>query len=170
MLGYDWLSKQHIVWDFYEKKVIFRGKDVKLKQRTSPINVSRIYVRERIEIAPLTEHNVPVRIVHKNWRTPRSDWLIQPKELGNGLLVARAILPYNDDLAAVRVLNITDHMVTVPEGCDMGRADMAEALPYLKHPRVMVAHARTGQSSIETDVQPDMVTMTGAAQPLLPEY
>src|SRR6266516_1423972 len=166
MLGYDWLSQQHIVWDFSGKKVIFRGKDVKLKPRTSAINVSRIYVRERIEIAPSTEQNVPVRIVHKNWRTPSSDWLIKPKELSNGLLVARAILPDNDDLAAVRVLNLTDHMVIVQEGCDMGRADMAKALPYVRPPRTMAPHAK----QIEPDTWPDSGTSTEKRSPLLPDH
>src|SRR6266516_2107012 len=166
MLGYDWLSQQHIVWDFNGKKVIFRGKDVKLKPRTSAITVSRIYVRERIEIAPSTEQNVPVRIVHKNWRTPSSDWLVKPKELSNGLLVARAILPDNDEMAAVRVLNLTDHLVTVQEGYDMGRAEMAKPLPYVRHPRAMAAHAK----QIEPDIEPDSGTSTEKRSPLLPDH
>src|SRR6266516_312848 len=130
MLGYDWLSSQQIIWNFNAKQILFRDKPVRLKPRTSSINISRVYTRERIEVAPATEQNIPVRLVHKNWRAPYADWLIQPKEISEGVLLARTILPDNDEYAAVRVINLTDSHVTIPLDCELGSAYMAQAIPY----------------------------------------
>ena len=67
MLGYDWLCNQDIIWNFNAKQVLFRNKPVRLKPRTSPVSVSRVYVREKVDIAPYSEQNVHVRLVHMNW-------------------------------------------------------------------------------------------------------
>src|SRR6266516_3231170 len=132
MLGYDWLCNQDIIWNFNAKQVLFRNKPVCLKPRTSPVSVSRVYVREKVDVAPYSEQNVPVRLVHMNWRAPLSDWLVQPKELPNGIMVARTILPPDNDHAAIRVLNLNDSTITIQSGCDIGRADMAQAIPYTR--------------------------------------
>src|SRR6266516_199934 len=132
MLGYDWLCNQDIIWNFNAKQVLFRNKPVRLKPHTSPVSVSHVYVRERVDVAPYSEQNVPVRLVHMNWQAPLSDWLVQPKELSNGIMVARTILPPDDDHAAIRVLNLNETTITIPCGCDIGRADMAMAIPYIR--------------------------------------
>src|SRR6266516_2873171 len=175
MLGYDWLSSQQIIWNFNAKQILFRDKPVRLKPRTSSINISRVYTKERIEVAPATEQNIPVRLVHKNWRAPYADWLIQPKKISEGVLLARTILPDNDEYAAVRVINLTDSHVTIPLDCELGSAYMAQAIPYTNRIRAgSVTTNRPDSKLVPDNKVPDKPTLprirSEAYNQKLPDY
>src|SRR6266516_448692 len=67
MLGFDWMAKHEIQWDFKTNRVTFRGKSIPMHERTAKQTISRLYFRDSMHIAPMTEQNVPVRLVHNNW-------------------------------------------------------------------------------------------------------
>jgi len=55
-----------------------------------------VYVRETINIPDDTQVNVPVRLPLVNWRSPKCDWLTEPKEVRPGLTAARTLLSDSD--------------------------------------------------------------------------
>src|SRR6266516_1960770 len=119
--------------------------------------------------------NIPVRLVHKNWRAPYADWLIQPKEISEGVLLARTILPDNDDYAAVRVINLTDSNVTIPLDCELGSAYMAQAIPYTNRIRAGSVTTNRPDSRLVPDTRvPDKSALprvrSEAYKQTLPDY
>jgi hypothetical protein len=49
---------------------------------------------------------VPVRLPFNSLRAPNCDWLLEPREVKPGLLVATTLLPNSDEFAAVRLVNV----------------------------------------------------------------
>src|SRR5467141_429855 len=124
MLGYDWLDKQKVHWHFDDKVMLLHGKTVPLKIRQSRASCRRVYVRDRVIIPPNTEANVPVRLVRTSFRTPVAAWVIGPKALGEQVFAARVLLPNEDEHAAIRVVNLSDHSFKLEAGHDVGCAEM----------------------------------------------
>ena len=88
MLGYDWLVAQEDHWYFVRKILLLHGKVILLKLRTSHSSVSRVYAREQVVVMSNTEQIVLVKLVHVSLRIPRSDWLLEPRTLAEGIYVA----------------------------------------------------------------------------------
>ncbi len=101
MLGFDWLKLNEAEWNFARKTLTVRGLEIPLKTRKSRASVRRVYVRERIVIPPNTEQNVPVKLVNSSFRTPTSEWLVDPCTLVEKVFVARVLLSNQDKHAAL---------------------------------------------------------------------
>jgi hypothetical protein len=107
MLSCQWLAQNRCRWLFSEGILEIDGMPVKLKQRPARNCVRRVYVRETIAIPADMQMNVPVRLPINSFRSPKCDWLVEPKEIKPGLLVARTLLSDSDEFAAVRLINVS---------------------------------------------------------------
>jgi len=95
-------------WKFKEKVIFVQGHPVDLRMRHWYVNVRRIYVREDNIVAPGAEVNVPVMsLPYTTLHTPRSDWIVDPKTIAPGVIVARKLLPCRDKYAAIRLINVS---------------------------------------------------------------
>jgi hypothetical protein len=122
MLSYQWLAQNHCRWLFDEGILEIDGMPVELKHRPARNCVRRVYVREVVSIPPDMQVNVPVRMPINSFRTPSCDWLVEPKEIKPGLLIARTLLPNSDQFAAVRLINISGKMHELNSGLLLGFA------------------------------------------------
>jgi len=128
MLGYDWLVAQQATWAFGQRKLILQGREIALQKREAAASVSRVYVSDSTVVHPNSEGNVPVKLVRPTVRTTSAEWMVEPRTLGQGVHLARVLLPDSSEWAAVRVINLTEKEFVLPEGMEMGRARMARPL------------------------------------------
>ena len=122
ILGYDFLRRNHCKWLFDDGILIIDGLSVKLKHRPSRCNVRRIYVGESVVIPAETQVNVPVVMPLSNLHAPKGDWLVEPKEVRPGLLMARSLLSDSDNYCAVRLINLSPKDQRVDRGMLIGGA------------------------------------------------
>ena len=126
ILGFDWLVRNNCEWLFGQHRIVINGKSVRLRTRPSQAFVRRIFVRENVSMPVDTQTNVHVRLPFANMHAPRSDWLMEPKEVKPGLIMARTLLPNCDDFAAVRFIKVSgvdqivrsSHSLGVVRPCD----------------------------------------------------
>src|SRR6266496_2559077 len=133
MLGFDWLKLNEAEWNFGRKTLSVRGLEIPLKVRKSRASVRRVYVRERIVIPPNTEQNVSVKLVNSSFRTPTSEWLVDPCTLAEKVFVARVLLSNEDKHAALRIVNLSDKQFDLQAGAELGCAVAAEVLHNISH-------------------------------------
>ena len=57
-----------------------------------------------------------------NLRTPKSDWVAEPKQVRPGLLAARSLLSHGDRYAAISLMNVSGVEQTLREGHVLGLA------------------------------------------------
>ena len=88
IMGYDFLRRNHCKWMFDDGILVIDGLSVNLKHRPSRCNVRRIYVGESVVVPADMQVNVPVVMPLSNLHAPKGDWLVEPKELRPGLLMA----------------------------------------------------------------------------------
>jgi hypothetical protein len=122
MLSYQWLAQNHCRWLFDEGILEIDGVPVKLKQRPARNCVRRVNVREAVSVPAEMQVNVPVRLPLNSLRAPNCDWLVEPREVKPGLLVARTLLPNSDELAAVRLINVSSKTHHLDPGLFLGDA------------------------------------------------
>jgi len=125
MLGFDWLTAQKASWDFNAKTLTMQGMTIPLCTRPSRMGIRRVYVRERVQIPANTEHNLPVKLIKSTWRSPVSvDWVVHPKQIEENVFTARVLVPRENRHAAVRVVNLSEHVIDLPADTDLGTAEM----------------------------------------------
>jgi len=110
MLGIDWLEANNCAWDFVRGTLVIGGKEVELVNRPRRPVIRRVYVEENAVVPPLTQVNVPVRLAWTSYErgVNNTEWVLDPKQACQGVLVARSLLPKDGSKAFVRVLNLTD--------------------------------------------------------------
>jgi len=102
------------------------GMTIPLCTRPSRRGIQRVYVKERVLIAANTVQNVPVKLIKPTWRSPTSvDWVVHPKQLKENVYTARFLLPGETRYAAVRVVNLSEHIIDLPADTDLGTAEVA---------------------------------------------
>ena len=89
-----------------------------------PQLLRRIYVDEQVMVPPACEMNVPVQLRRLGWKTSTTDWLIEAKELGDGVYVARTLLSDKSEFPAVRVINTTKTEYQMKNGLFIADADV----------------------------------------------
>jgi len=126
MLGFDWLTAQKASWDFNAKTLTLHEVTIPLCTRPSRMSIRRVYVKDRVQIPANTEQNVPVKLVKSSWRSPASvDWVVHPKQIEVYVFTARFLVPGETRHAAVRVVNLSEHMIDLPAETDLGTAEVA---------------------------------------------
>jgi len=127
MLGIDWLSENGCQWLFDEKVLVIHGRTIVLKSRPSHATVRRVYVGEDTLVPPGFEAHLPVDLTWSSLRTPKADWLVEPKRLRPGVFVSRTLLPGDRNSAAVRVVNASGYPCKIRAGRLLGDAIPARA-------------------------------------------
>jgi len=121
MLGFDWHTEQKASWDFRPN-----GVTVPLCTHPSRMSIRRVYVKDRVKIPANTEQNVPVKLAKSSWRSPALvDWVVHPKQIEENVFTARVLVPGKTRHAAVRVVNLSEHMIDLPAETDLGTVEVA---------------------------------------------
>jgi len=90
------------------------------------MGIWRVYVKERVQIPANTEQIIPVKLIRSTWRSPASvDWVVHPKQIEENVFTARVLVPGATWHAAVRVINLSEHMIDLPADTDLGTEEVA---------------------------------------------
>jgi len=108
ILGIDWLTKNAAQWDFERGRIFLGGKWITLQQRIMADRVSRVYAMDTIRIPPLSQADVSVNVTWPTLHPTQSNWLVEPKAVGGGLIVARMLVSGEVLNTAICVINVTD--------------------------------------------------------------
>jgi hypothetical protein len=131
ILGADWLSDNRCLWDFESSILWIRAlatpRYVRLENATHPSCVRRTYSKDDVELPPFSQCNVPVKSVWSSWPQCRVDWLVKPKILRQGVILAGTLLAPNGDEACVRVLNGSPTPCLLPAGELLASAESVTA-------------------------------------------
>jgi len=126
MLGFNWLAAQKASWDFNAKTLTMQGMTISLCTRPSRMGIRHVFVRDRVQIPANTVQNVPVKLLKPTWRSPGSvDWVVHPKQIEKNVFTAWVLVPGETRHAAVRVVNLSEHMIDLQADTDLGAAEMA---------------------------------------------
>ena len=80
---------------------------------------------DTIRIPPLSQADVPVSVTWPTLHPTQSDWLVEPKAVGGGLIVARTLVSGEALNTAIRVINMTDQEYTIYCEDELGKACQA---------------------------------------------
>jgi len=146
ILGIDWLSDHGCMWDFGSAKLTFHGYSIPLHKRSGRICVRRIYAAEDCVLPPGTQTNIPFKATYSNLHAPRTDWVLESRALGEGVVAARTLV--NDSpQAAVRVINYSDVPCKFKRNTFLGIAEPAEAFDVTESPAVGSSPGSEAQSA-----------------------
>ena len=116
ILGNNFLSAVDASIESRSGKIRMNGKWVQLHTRPGKDAVRRIYVREEVTIPANFGMNVPVNMPVANTRLPCSDWLVEPKSVGKGLVMARTLVSGESQSRAVPMVNLSGQEIRLREG------------------------------------------------------
>jgi hypothetical protein len=109
IFGADWLKEHNCVWDFAHGTLYIRDGDKPRSVSLWPVNrrpcLRRIYARSAVDIPPRSQMDVPVKSVWTTLPSKVVDWLVETSEYRSGVLLARTLLPSDEQQCYVRVLN-----------------------------------------------------------------
>jgi len=125
ILGIDWLMKNAAQWDFERGRIFLGGEWITLQQHITADRVRRVYAMDTIRIPPLSQADVPVSVTWPTLHPTQSDWLVQPKAVGGGLIVARTLVSEEALNTSIRVINVTDQEYTIYCDDELGKACQA---------------------------------------------
>ena len=126
MLGIDWLEENDCQWDFVLGTIIVVGKVVLICRPHRPV-VRRVYVQEDVLVPPWTQMAIPVRLAWTTYErgANKTEWVLDTKQLSQGVIVARSLLPETGTKAFFRTINLSDQTRTLSSGLCMGGAEPA---------------------------------------------
>ena len=124
IFGCPFITEHRCEWNFATGEIHIDGRTTaKLKSKPDRSMVRRVYVREEVSIPPDYGAVVPVKMPVSVLQTKKSDWVVAPSEIRNGLLVSRTILGNDDTFAAVQILNLSNKTQTLRTGYFIGEAE-----------------------------------------------
>ena len=127
ILGSDWLEDQACIWNFEESTLWIGTRDtpvsVKLGSSANRESVRRIYAAETVELPPRCQQDIPVKSVYSNLPPKGVDWLLEPRTLSSGLILARTLLVTGNQPTYVRVINCSTENKVLAAGCVLGIAE-----------------------------------------------
>jgi predicted aspartyl protease len=114
MLGIDWLDQNKAQWDFNAGTITLDGNTFDLRRRPEgDKRVCRIFAQRNIDVPAYSEAIVPGSITYPSRDVVDREWAIEPNTLRSGLQIARVLLPSRMSDVPVRVLNTSDHPITI---------------------------------------------------------
>jgi len=130
MLGIDWLQANNCAWDFVRGTIKIAGKEVALVNRPRRPAVRRVYVGENAVVPPRTQVNVPVRLAWTSYEREDNDteWVLDPRQTCQNVLVARSLLPKDESRTFVQVVNVSDRPRNLQAESCLGSAYPAEVV------------------------------------------
>ena len=125
LLGLNFLEENHCVWNFNQRSVDIRGKQLKLYAHKPTWGVRRIVLQETVELQPRSQQNLPAKTVYSNFSPSLSNWISQPIEIAPGVRLARTVVRDRPTDVHVNVVNTNDHTVVLPPDLPLGRLEEA---------------------------------------------
>jgi len=124
IFGCPFITEHRCQWNFATGEINIAGRTTaRLKSKPDRSMVRRVYVREEVSIPPDFGAVIPVKMPVSVLQTKKSDWIVAPSEIRNGLLVSRTILGNDDTFAAVQILNLSNKTQTLRKGYFIGEAE-----------------------------------------------
>jgi gag-polyprotein putative aspartyl protease/Zinc knuckle len=120
MLGIDFLSQNDCHWNFQRKIITINGKAVTLQRKRKQVMARRVYAAQDIIIPPRCQTHVATRTTMRHPRIKVGDWLMEPKQVGEGLLIARTLVSGKTITPSICVLNLSDKESKIREGVLLG--------------------------------------------------
>ena len=124
MLGIDWLVANNCKWNFSSSTIFLAGKEIPLCSRPRKPAVRHVYVQENVSIPRRSQVNVPVRLVWTAYErgVNNTEWVLDPRQICHGVMVARSLLPKVESKTFVRAINLSDENRTLSAESCMGSA------------------------------------------------
>jgi hypothetical protein len=122
LLGLNWLRENSCLWNFATSTIAICGREVKLKSRRPLCNVRRVIASDNVVVEGRSSVYVPVRLAFASLHTKRSNWIVEPRVVGDKLLLARGLFD-DAEHAVVRLSNPTSESVAVRRGLCLGDAE-----------------------------------------------
>src|SRR5207245_4116320 len=110
LLGLDWFCQHSVHSRFESGTVEIQGKEFPVHNRRVTRNCRRIVALDNIQIPPKCEMNIwaSYRLSPYEEDISTDDWVTDPGETDEGLLVASTILPQRKGRLPIRVLIVSD--------------------------------------------------------------
>ena len=130
MLGIDWLEANNCAWDFVRGTIRVAGKEVALVNRPRRPAIRRVYVGENAVVPPRSQVNVRVPLAWTSYERKDNDteWVLDPKQTSQDVVVARSLLPKDESRVFVRVVNLSDRPRNLQAESGLGSAYPAEVV------------------------------------------
>jgi len=112
-------------WNFQDRQLILHGSTIPSTNGPAWFTLRRVYIQQPVSIPPHTEQNVPVKVAHNSLNTPIADWVINLIQISENVYAARMLIPRDESIAAVHIINMTENSVIIPAGTELGGAEMA---------------------------------------------
>jgi RNase H-like domain found in reverse transcriptase/Reverse transcriptase (RNA-dependent DNA polymerase)/Integrase core domain/Integrase zinc binding domain/Zinc knuckle len=120
MLGIDFLDQNKAQWNFDAGTITLKGHTFDLRRRPEDEKrVCRVYAQLKTDVPAHSEAIVSSTMTYPNRDVIDTDWATEPNLLKSGLQVARVLLPSRLVDVPVRVLNTTDHPITVEASAEL---------------------------------------------------
>ena len=132
MLGYDWLRKNKVAWDFANLNVVIDNLTFQLSSRDGPRWCRRVEVQVDTVVPPRCEMDVAGKLVMRNFTTADA-WMTEAKEIETGLCSSRTIIPDQCNDIPVRILNVMDKPVSLKAGSILSKLDKVEVIESQCH-------------------------------------
>ena len=116
ILGADWLVENNCCWNFGTAQLNVNGRILPLFSKPASHRCSRIYASETVTVHSQEQTNVPVKIVGATFRPSMGPLVTEPREIQEGVLSARVVLPGGTDNSAACVLNLSERDYTLKVG------------------------------------------------------
>ncbi len=126
LLGYDFLCENRCVWNFADAIITVSGRELRLKRRCNVNYVRRVIASDNVVVPGNSAVHVPVKLAYTDIMHVRpSNWLIEPRVVGEGLLMPRSLFDDSED-AVVRLVNPTNCDFAVKRNYIFGNAEPLE--------------------------------------------
>ena len=132
ILGLGWLRQHEAVWDFKTGRIKLDAQSYKLQSRRSSGLCCRVVVEETCAIPSMSEYELSTTVVFDK-PSPSQDvrshtWMTEARELTDGLLVSRTVIPPRLDNVPVRVMNVTRVPIELQPGMTVTTLQQVEPL------------------------------------------
>ena len=109
MLGLDWLTENQCTWNYAKGILSIGGVDVQLQAGPRRAAVRRVYVAEEVTVPAGMVVDVPVALAWTSYESGvnSTEWVLEPKQIAPGLILARCMLPAAEVATGVSVMNMS---------------------------------------------------------------
>lgn len=130
IFGADWLEQNRCIWDFDSSSLIIRAcpepRKIPLIHAARKDCVRRLYAAETVELAPYSQLDLSVKSIWSTRPPAETGWMVEPKNVGPSVMLARTVINADGATAYVRVANCGSEPYKLHEG---ELLTTAEAIP-----------------------------------------
>ena len=113
LLGIQWLHDHRCRMEFGTGSIFIARQKIALVHRNGNECCRRVTIAETTTIPARMEQNLEVKLLYRNHKVIADGWMTDSREIQPGIRVARIILPDLVSHVCVRVMNVSNHPVTL---------------------------------------------------------